>query len=876
MSGGAGWITSAKKAVKVAAAARGLGYKVDQVGKSFGPCPGCGRIRRSSPTAEKDGRKDRRGACAILDDGWKCYTNGSEGCGASGSVVDLAAWALTGQPLKLDDPEQVEKVKAWCEGRLEKTQPGYTAKQRHTAVTQGGRPPTSTAADPNDERSPFAPVDGADEFGLVDHNALTASPPASRVPTTDGDDSPTTQYMTPAEVQEIWMQCLPVTLDDEVEAYCVRRGWDPHEISRQDAARALPPDFVHKSCSFGRTPWGESNHRLILRGWRIDGENPPPRDALLTGGLQARYVGVDKPANGKKALWARGYKCAGLIFALHPDVLRDGLQNVQLTICEGGPDWLTWVCRPSRQRGTIWGVNNGSFTAQFAALVPSGWNVVVRDHNDGPGDKYATKIADLLSFQDVYCWRRSQFIRKLYKDDNDALLAGLADPSAPGLRPDSLSDAEPVVLHGLQLLGQDEVQFAPECMGAAEGDKPPKPLKNMVENTKTLLDAYKIKVKYCRMRHCLRIIVPHFLPSREREFNSMLDLVESLALRHQLSNTNVMRHLSSIAEEFHPVADWIDALPWDGVPRLHDFFAKAFQLADSADPDFSYLLFERWLLSVAYAVLPDLNRPTFVPQGVLVLQGPQNARKSQFFQSLFPACAAWVMSGMAIDPDNKDSVEQAISFAITEVGELDGVTRKIDHAKLKNFMTKAADMLRSAYAKRAEIIPRRTIMAATVNPKEYLVDTTGNRRFWTIAVLLCNPEHGFNMQQVWAEIADKARAGAPYYLLAHEVTLLAQSNREFERQSPLTDVLWETWEPLTGVEKLNGPRVTCQEIMAKMPSFTSNIASIIDRQAIQRLLTESGCKHKTETHGIAVYAVRLRPRKNNDDSGGGYVSWNDK
>ena len=49
-----------------------------------------------------------------------------------------------------------------------------------------------------------------------------------------------------------------------------------------------------------------------------------------------------------------------------------------------------------------------------------------------------------------------------------------------------------------------------------------------------------------------------------------------------------------------------------------------------------------------------------------------------------------------------------------ELGEFDGMTRKVDHANLKAFLSKTDDYLRRPYAVVEERIPRKSVFGATV------------------------------------------------------------------------------------------------------------------------------------------------------------------
>ena len=104
----AAWLDRAK-AVPVLDVAAALGLSLGRDGKSFGPCPGCGAATRANP-----GRRDSRGRCAILPGGWwHCYSNGSDGCGATADSPGLVAWQLTGERWQKGDASTSAKIREW-------------------------------------------------------------------------------------------------------------------------------------------------------------------------------------------------------------------------------------------------------------------------------------------------------------------------------------------------------------------------------------------------------------------------------------------------------------------------------------------------------------------------------------------------------------------------------------------------------------------------------------------------------------------------------------------------------------------------------------------------------------------------------------------
>ena len=146
---------------------------------------------------------------------------------------------------------------------------------------------------------------------------------------------------------------------------------------------------------------------------------------------------------------------------------------------------------------------------------------------------------------------------------------------------------------------------------------------------------------------------------------------------------------------------------------------------------FDKLLVRKWLIqTVAYA-FADLDNPVSC-EGVLVLQGKQGICKTSFFRTL-AGDPLWFTEGAVIDMRNKDTLLTAISGWICELGEIDSTFRK-DQSALKGFITRTIDRIRLPYAPADSDMPRTTSLCGTVNPEQFLKDSTGNRRYWTIHV----------------------------------------------------------------------------------------------------------------------------------------------
>jgi putative DNA primase/helicase len=116
---------------------------------------------------------------------------------------------------------------------------------------------------------------------------------------------------------------------------------------------------------------------------------------------------------------------------------------------------------------------------------------------------------------------------------------------------------------------------------------------------------------------------------------------------------------------------------------------------------------------------------------------------------------------------------------------------KKDVAAIKAFLTSNKDVFRPSYGRVDNRLPRRTVFCASVNDHEYLVDPTGNSRFWTIPVESINYKHDIDMQQFWAQIRTYYKAGEIWWLQQDEEQILNTCNEDHIKTCPYTELLFE-------------------------------------------------------------------------------------
>lgn len=181
----------------------------------------------------------------------------------------------------------------------------------------------------------------------------------------------------------------------------------------------------------------------------------------------------------------------------------------------------------------------------------------------------------------------------------------------------------------------------------------------------------------------------------------------------------------------------------------------------------------KWLISAVARTF----QPGCYVEGCLILQGETGVGKSTTFKILAPN-ADWFTDTNVDLGDTKKAAEAYRGKLIVEMAELEGL-RKSALTATKTFLTTQFDTYRPAYASRVITVPRSAVYGGTTNNETFLTDTTGNRRFWCVAVGSIDL-NGLRKvaRSLWREALDAYRAGETWTLSTEEKALLEEVNQD--------------------------------------------------------------------------------------------------
>jgi putative DNA primase/helicase len=313
-----------------------------------------------------------------------------------------------------------------------------------------------------------------------------------------------------------------------------------------------------------------------------------------------------------------------------------------------------------------------------------------------------------------------------------------------------------------------------------------------IQNLEHLFKSYGIECQYDEMLKKQTISLSNRADDNDLSENSVMAKIQSLLALNDMPYS-CMNLVPALMEKniINPVLDFIRMKPWDGQDRLTDFYNTL--TVEEKDKPYRDLAVRTWLIQCVAAADSARNSPIKHASAkfelVLVLQGGQGALKTTWFKSLLPKdMREYIVDGAHLDPADKDTVKRCISCWLCELGELDATFRRADIARLKAFLSNERDNIRLPYDRADSSFRRRTSFGASVNPKVFLVDDTGSRRFLPLAIQQCRPVHK-DIQQTWAQVWHLYINGYQWWCSPELEMLLQDRHEEHAEASAISELI---------------------------------------------------------------------------------------
>jgi hypothetical protein len=294
------------------------------------------------------------------------------------------------------------------------------------------------------------------------------------------------------------------------------------------------------------------------------------------------------------------------------------------------------------------------------------------------------------------------------------------------------------------------------------------------ENLIVLMDHLGISGSYDVIKKC--VIIRNVDSLLGEEENTIIAKLKSSSNWYRMPKSVVDDQLSSImnSNAVNPITQWLSSIQRT---RTGDPIADLVGTLPIVNYEWAYIAFKRWLIQCCAAAdyAKNANNPTALAkfESVLVFFGAQGTKKTAFIRAILPKeLSSYVIEGVSLDLNSKDSILQALSGWITELGELDSTFKRSDISAIKAFLSKDVDVVRKPYAKAASKMPRQTSFMGSVNEEKFLRDDTGNRRYFPLVVtgkLLVADD--FDCVDLWAYAWELYTTGNQWWLTDQEEVL---------------------------------------------------------------------------------------------------------
>ena len=233
--------------------------------------------------------------------------------------------------------------------------------------------------------------------------------------------------------------------------------------------------------------------------------------------------------------------------------------------------------------------------------------------------------------------------------------------------------------------------------------------------------------------------------------------------------------------------------------------------------------------------------------------GAQGCGKSQLLRELVPE-ELFAEISVSMDLLSKEIYRLHVSYLV-ELPEVDNYFSVKNIENFKNLITTRVDETRYPYQSLPVSLARRFVMAGTSNRSEFLVDSTGNRRFMPLEIgdgfeTPWRVLHEFR-DRLWKKAIMEYEAGTQWEITSGEVAQLADYIQQFSVSDP--------WETIVEQYLASKDEVSANDILISALGFSPQSVGVRESKRVGSIMSALGWRRlATSRNGKSV---RLWKRK---------------
>ena len=247
-----------------------------------------------------------------------------------------------------------------------------------------------------------------------------------------------------------------------------------------------------------------------------------------------------------------------------------------------------------------------------------------------------------------------------------------------------------------------------------------------------------------------------------------------------------------------------------------------------------------------------------------ILVGAQGCGKSQFCRSLVPS-KLFAEITTPLETLMKEQYRLHIAWML-ELPEIDNFFSRRNIENFKNLVTTRCDETRRPYASLPERLQRRFVMIGTTNRNQFLVDSTGNRRFVPLEVgsegmfLINWKQLRDERDMLWASAIEDYQNNVPYEFSSGEIAKISEYIQQFGEPDP-----WS--EKILNYVK-HREEVSVSKVLTEALDLDARQQGIKESRRVTDVLQTLGWRRKTKREKDQVTgkwkSVRIWLRPEND------------
>jgi hypothetical protein len=239
---------------------------------------------------------------------------------------------------------------------------------------------------------------------------------------------------------------------------------------------------------------------------------------------------------------------------------------------------------------------------------------------------------------------------------------------------------------------------------------------------------------------------------------------------------------SRFTPKIHPFKDFMKGYIENPPEQAYGHIEALIKSLDITSEN-SELFIKKWLVSIIGSMYGK-HSPL-----MLVLIGPQNCGKTEFFRRLLPELLHNYYAESKLDEGKDDMILMSKKIIILD-DEMSGKS-KGEEKKMKSTLSRQQMDLRVPFGRTASSLQRIAVMCGTDNLDEILNDPSGNRRLLPVSIkkVDTNAYNTIDKGLLFYELYLEYMAGYNFELTNEDIKLLNDSTQQFKQSIPEEELL---------------------------------------------------------------------------------------